>query len=331
MIRASLLAGVLLATVLAVACGPGGTAGGSPMKEDTPGSGTPAGGRLIASLNPDVHYPESFDEETGLRSILGTPDLGVGRQRVSFLLAHESGLVRFPAIRAASYRYPEGPDGPRIGPVESNSAQFFNFPLGTRGIYVTELDFDRAGTWGLEVSFPDADGGRTSTALTFEVRERTSAPAVGEPAPASVNSTLADVESIKQLTTGSDPDPGLYRSRIADAIAAGRPFALVFASPAFCTNAFCGPQVQVLTALRERYSGRADFIHVDLFANPHEIKGDLARAVRNPLLAEWGITSDEWTFVVDREGRISGRFESFAPEEELEQALLRVVGETGAS
>ena len=331
MARASLLAGVLAAGLLAVACAPGGTAGGSPMNTDTPGPATPAGGGLIASLNPDVQYPESFDEKTGLRSILGTPDLGVGRQRVSFLLVHESGLVRFPAVRAASYRYPEGPDGPRTGPVESKSAQFFDFPLGTRGIYVTELDFDRAGTWGLEVSFPNADGGRTSTAFTFEVRERTSAPAVGERAPASVNSTLADVESIRQLTTGSDPDPELYRSRIADAIAAGRPFALVFASPAFCTNAFCGPQVEVLSALRERYSGRADFIHVDIFANPHEIKGNLARAVRSPVLAEWGITTDEWTFVVDREGRISGRFESFAPEQELEQALLRVVGEASAS
>ena len=63
----------------------------------------------------------------------------------------------------------------------------------------------------------------------------------------------------------------------------------------------------------------------------HEIKGDLDRAVRNPILEQWGITSDEWTFVVDRNGRISGRFESFAPEEELEQALIKVIGKAGAS
>ena len=311
--------------VLVAAC----TANASRTAADPMPSATAADRGFVVSLDARVQYPESFDEETGLRSILGTPDLGVGRHRVSFVLVHERGLLRFPVVRVASYFYPEGSDGAPEGPVESGSARFFDFPLGTRGVYVAELGFDRAGTWGLEASFPNPDGGRTSTGFPFEVRERAFAPAVGDPAPASANRTLEDVDGIEQLTTGSNPDRGLYRRSIADAIAAGRPFVLVFASPAFCTSAFCGPQVEVVSALRGRRADRADFIHVDLYANPHEIRGDLGRGIRNPVLDEWSITSDEWTFVVDGDGRIAGRFESFVSEDELEPALLKVLAGSG--
>jgi len=286
--------------------------------------------RAFVSLDPEVEYPESFDEATGLWSILGTPDLGIGRQRVSFVLLHEKGLLRFPTVRTNSYYYPSGTESPREGPLQSGQARYYDFPLGTRGIYVAHLEFDRAGTWALEVNFPDPEGGRTTTQFAFEVGERASAPNVGDTAPRSKTRTLADVSGIEQLTTGSEHDPGLYGTSIADSVAGGRPFVVVFASPAFCTNAFCGPQVDVLSSLKARYEDRADFIHVDIYENPHEIQGDLERGVRSPALEEWGITTDEWTFIVDREGLIAGRFESFVSEEELEQALTAVLDGEGA-
>lgn len=329
--RATALPGLIAAAMLAAGCAgsaaPGGRAGATGGSDE--GSLPPSG--LIASLNPDVHYPESFDQRTALRAILGATDLAVGRHRLSFVLTHELGLVRFPVVGVATYRRPEGPDGTAEGPVESGRAFFSAFPAGTRGTYVTQLTFDRAGPWELEVSFPNPDGGTTSIRLPFEVSERPSAPAVGDPAPASANRTLADVDGAEELTTGSEPDPGLYRTTIAAAIAGGRPFVVVFASPAFCTSVFCGPQVEVASALLRRYGDRVDFIHVDIFANPREVVGNLARGARSPLLAEWGVTSDEWTFVVDRDGRIAARFESFVAEEELERAVLAVLGDAGGA
>jgi hypothetical protein len=101
----------------------------------------------------------------------------------------------------------------------------------------------------------------------------------------------------------------------------GRPFVVTFASPAFCTNALCGPQVEVLSALNDRYADQADFVHIDIYDNPHEIRGDLSRAIRNPLLKEWGVETDEWTFIVDGDGNIAAKFESFASESELQAAL----------
>ena len=100
---------------------------------------------------------------------------------------------------------------------------------------------------------------------------------------------------------------------------------VVFASPAFCTNAVCGPQVEVLSNLSATYGDAADFVHVDLFTNPKEIQGDLTRAKKTPLLDEWGLVSQEWTFVMDHEGVVVGRFENFVPQLELEPSLESVL------
>ena len=36
---------------------------------------------------------------------------------------------------------------------------------------------------------------------------------------------------------------------------------------------------------------------------------------------EWGLPTEPWTFVVDREGRVQAKFEQFTPAEEIEAAL----------
>ncbi len=297
--------------LLLVACGGGGA--GSTAAEPGPGS------LLLAD------YPVYFDEQSGLRTILGTPDLAIGHQRVGFVLSDKDGLVRLPVASVASFRYPDGEDGAREGPVQEGTARFYEFPYGVRGIYVIELDFDRAGQWGLEVTVPRPDGSVALLAFTFPVAERALTPTVGDPAPRSDSRTLRDVASIGELTTGSKPNPALYEQSIAEAVTAGRPVVVVFASPAFCTNALCGPQVEVLGELQARHGDRASFIHIDLYENPHEIQGDLTRGIRTPILEEWGIETDEWTFIVDERGNVAARFEAFVTRAELEDALLRVI------
>ena len=120
-------------------------------------------------------------------------------------------------------------------------------------------------------------------------------------------------------------DPDLYRLTIAEAVDSGLPTVIVMASPAFCTNAVCGPQVEVLQELKDEFEGKANFVHVDYYDNPEEIQGDLTRAVVSPVAQEWGLPSTEWSFVVDRDGIVSGRFEGFTALEELRQALVRAL------
>ena len=58
-----------------------------------------------------------------------------------------------------------------------------------------------------------------------------------------------------------------------------------------------------------------NFIHVDLYENPLEIRSmGLGVAIETPLLREWGLRTPEWTFIVGADGLVAGRFEAFAPE-----------------
>ena len=301
-----------------------------PTSTPVPPTATPAGVETLEATGvfeePEQEW-ETRTENEDIKLVLATPDLGPGTRRFAVVLTDTSGIVALPVVRMASFKYPEGSTSTqyREGPIESALARYYPFPYGTRGIHVTELTFDAPGMWGVEASVPRPDGEIAVIEVLMEVHEQTMSVDVGQIPPLSVSRTLMDVEDVSELTTGSNNDESLYQVTVADALQNGKPTVVVFASPAFCTNAVCGPQVEVLSNLSTTYADSADFIHVDLYVNPKEIQGDLSRAIQTPLLSEWGLVSQEWTFVMDEHGKVVGRFENFVPEEELELSLMSVL------
>jgi len=280
----------------------------------------PTGGDPVQSVLGDS-YPRFRDAESGYTVILGTPDLAVGTQRVAFVLSDSSGIVRLPVLRLTSL-------APGTDPTASQdaTARFYEFPLGTRGIHVTDLTFDRPGEWTLELRIPTPTGAVATTRFPTPVAERSLSPAVGAPAPRSASRTLDDVAALEDLSTGAEIDADLYALSIDEALSNGLPTMIVFASPGFCTTPLCGPQVEMMSDLQARYPDTANYIHVDLFENPSDLRaGDLSRAIRSPLLAEWGLRTDEWTFLVTPDGHVAYRYEAFVPIEELEPAFTSLL------
>ncbi len=276
-----------------------------------------------SSPRPDqVELIEGTLSEDGIQVILGTPDVAVGTHRMAFVLNAKESPVRAPFATVVSRHVPE--DGSESDE-ETALAVFRPWPYGTRGSYTTSLTFDVAGTWQLNVTVLGESGDSRTAQISFPVAEETEAPDVGAAAIPSENKTLADVDDLAKLTTGSIRDPDLYGITIADAVGSGMPTVIVVASPAFCINAVCGPQVEVLQQLKDKYKGQANFIHVDFYDNPDEIQGDLDRARISPIVFEWRLLGVEWSFVIDRDGKISARFESFATFDELDEALRRIL------
>ena len=185
---------------------------------------------------------------------------------MAFALVSQTGLVDSPSATVQSFFEP---DPEELGePVETSFALFRPFPLVERGLYSTNLTFDRAGEWAIQATVLGDDASPKRARLFFEVPEASKAPAIGDAAIKSVNRTERDVESLAELTTGFMKDPDLYQVTIADAVESGKPTVIVMASPAFCTNAVCGPQVEVLRELKNEFPDSANFIHVDLYDNP---------------------------------------------------------------
>ena len=170
------------------------------------------------------------------------------------------------------------------------------------GAYAAPVEFDAAGDWGLEVlARRPAEREPQVLRTNLTVLERGVAPAPGEPAPRSRNPTLSEVPDVRQLST-ADPPPDMYRVRIADAIAAGRPLVVTFATPALCVSRFCGPVLEEAETLQRRYAQQADFVHIEIYKDPST--RELADAV-----TEWRLRSEPWLFLVDSRGLIHARFE----------------------
>ena len=265
---------------------------------------------------PLVNGPRSPE---GLQIILGTGDLGVGINRFAFVITSPKGFITKSSVGVtARFMHHEG----KSAEIEQQAEAFYQpWPYGNRGMYTTNLEFDRQGTWKAVITVPRSTGIFHKADLIFEVNPVTTAPAIGERAIGSLTRTLADVESLSELSTGSLQDEDLYKIPLGQAIKSGLPTVAVFASPAFCSNAVCGPQVEILQQLKDLYNNQAHFIHIDFYENPQEIQGDLDKARISPAVLEWSLPSIEWTFVINNSGIIAARFEGFATLDEISEAL----------
>ena len=260
-----------------------------------------------------------------LQMPLASSDLSVGPNRFVFgLIDSQSGPVRDAQVQVSTF-YRGG--GGAEGPIESVPGVFRKWPVGPGGVYTAQLSFDRPGLWGVGALVIGADGSLSSGSVQFEVQEASATPAIGSPAPRSVNKTARDVEKLEEITTDLDPDPEIYAMTIVEAIDTGKPIVVSFSTPAFCETATCGPQLDVVKDLKERYRDRVNFIHVEIFDNPEEMQGDRSKGRLAPAVVEWNLPSEPWTFIVDSDGLVSAKFEAFTTSEELEEALVGVLQE----
>ena len=250
-------------------------------------------------------------------------DLSIGPNRLAFaLLEKDFTHVGTDQVQVSTYRPGEPLDGEPRG---SSVARFRSWPLASIGVYTTMTNLDRAGTWGVVVGATGPDGTIRYGEGVFQIKEQSTTPAIGSLALPTKNKTANDVSSLAELTTAQSPDPELYSMTSAEALMRGKPLVVVFATPAFCTSATCGPQVEVIEAVKEQYGGRVNFIHVEIFDNPLEMRKDVSKARTAAAVDEWGLVSEPWTFVVDEEGIITAKFEAYTTAEEIEDELERVL------
>lgn len=191
---------------------------------------------------------------------------------------------------------------------------------GQDGVYVANVEFARAGKWGVKIRFEPEDGDTENLTFQFTVIERSNEPMVGDDAPPSRQATIANVSSIEEIDSSSPVRPAMHDVTVADAITAGRPAVVAFATPAFCTSRLCAPVMDtVMDPLYAEYSGDAAFIHIE----PYVLRDLRNGFVENPVPAanEWRIHSEPWIFVIDRRGKVAAKFEGVIALDEVEMAL----------
>ena len=262
--------------------------------------------------------------------MVANSDLAVGDNRVSFGLVDRDYMPVRPddvEVRAVYYE-PGAPTGQVRHRV---AAEFLEWPPdGRRGVFIAQVTFDQAGTatgdspgiWELHATFDHLENEALTIGTALSVASEHSVPFIGDPAPLSQTPTAATVANLSAISSSPEPDPVLYQVSIAEAVASGKPTVISFATPAFCVSATCGPQVSDISELAREFRGQANFVHVEVYRDPHLI--DPANPSRQlaPAVSEWGLVSEPWTFVVGRDGTIAARFEQYVPPSVLKPALL---------
>ena len=71
--------------------------------------------------------------------------------------------------------------------------------------------------------------------------------------------------------------------------------------------------------LLPKWGSMVEFIHVEFYKNPAA-----ADKVLSDTASEWGLRSEPWFFVIDKQGKISDRFEGPTTMVELEGAMQEV-------
>jgi hypothetical protein len=203
---------------------------------------------------------------------------------------------------------------------------------GRPGLYRTEATFDKAGDWGVEATATAANGAKRTGRFVFPVRDTGTTPRIGATAPASENPTATTAEQIAQISTDDDPDPDFYGETVAQALAAHQPFAVVFATPAFCTSQTCGPTLDLVKSSAADFKARMAFIHVEPYqleftdGSLRPVLSDQNLPISVSATEQWGLPSEPYVFVVDSSGRVTAKFEGIASAEELRAAFEAVAG-----
>jgi hypothetical protein len=326
--------GVALLTILA-ACGttaqggPNGSAVASNGPSSAPGpSGTvackTAGAANLTGWGPPSTPPSIYPV------IVANPgELTCGRNRILFLfLDPKNNVISAPNRTAKIALFDLGRDPTTA--VASAEGTFVWAIENVRGVYVASVDIPEAGTYGAEFTTSVAGGPPQTIRTTFSIGATTSLIQPGQKAPATKTPTAADVGGdLSKISTDSKPDPALYKTSVDQALAKHQPFLIAFATPKFCTSAQCGPTLDRIKPFVDKFPSVA-FIHVE----PYQLKFENGAldAVRDQggnlttteVTNAWGLSSEPWVFVVDRQGIVRGSFGLIFSDAELTAALNAV-------
>lgn len=228
-------------------------------------------------------------------------------QRIAFALADGGGFASGPPAKLAFGAPGESPGRPVDTVLHARGLP------KRRGIYTVDVTLPQAGAYlgVVEVS------GRGDASLAFQVQETAKAPVPGQPAPRAASPTFADPMGVDPICTRNPPCP-LHDVSLDTAIGAGKPVAVLLATPARCESRYCGPVLDDLLTLVDRYRDRVTIVHVEIYKS-------LTGSDLVPTVGAWGIQTEPWLFGVDATGNVTARLDGAFGHDEQQQLLQRLV------
>lgn len=190
-------------------------------------------------------------------------------------------------------------EGEPSGPYPATSVED---PSGRGGLHLAEIPLTEAGP--TSVVAVTADGRAGAATVPVATPESSAFPAPGAPAPVVATPTTDAPLGADRVCT-LDPPCGMHEVSLDEALAAGRPVVLEFATPEYCQTALCGPSVDVLEQVRQGGApgggdwGDVAFVHCEIYADAGQTLLDA--------VTQWNLPSEPWLYVIDSSGAIVER------------------------
>lgn len=194
--------------------------------------------------------------------------------------------------------------------------------------YPARFTMPEPGIYDLKITAVDSGfGSPPSTSLPVQAFDPSeiSVPLPGDPMPVVATPTFADPTGVDRLCTRPDPCP-FHENSFDQVMTNGRPSALLVATPAFCSTAYCGPVVETMIEAAAVVDG-VDVVHAEVYANPDEVDGNFADpAIRlAPAVIAARLTFEPVLFLVSAGGVLVDRIDNVFDVEEAVGALSALV------
>ena len=260
--------------------------------------------------------PVQIDGPSSLQTFVVTDDFAIGQPRVPFVLY--DGPATVATAQAVTIQVFDLSQDDPVEVWRGNATGYNDYAVP---YWIVRPEIPRPGNWGFGATVTLVDGTVTQTQFVIAVTEESQLPAVGTRPPASQNRTLATEPDISKLTSGQNPVPGLYQMTVAEALDSGKPTVVTFATPAFCETAICVPVVSSVEEVYRQMGDKVNYIHLEIYKEFNPL-------VQADEVAEWNLSSEPWTFVLDSEGKIVAALGGPVSPQELMDELAQVLPET---
>ena len=198
---------------------------------------------------------------------------------------------------------------------------FYNWPSKKTGFYAFDYVFKIKGECKINVY--EFNNPKKNQIQTIFVKENQT-PVVEEFIPSLDNKIIKKDLHVSEITSDPDPEINFYTYKFSEALNLNRPIIVFFLSPNFCKTSTCFPQLEVLKRLYSQYDDKIVFIHIEVYENPHLIKGDLKNAQISPVLDDWNINSEPYTFLINQKKLVS-KFQGYVSYEEILPDIKKII------
>ncbi len=233
-------------------------------------------------------------------------------QRVAFVLSGKAGfLAPAPGTATLEFSTDDKQWGGAVQPVVHSDTG------ASASTYLTATyRFPKAGQYWLRARYQ----GQTAESPVIAIDASTAmVPMAGQKMISVPTPTDADHRGVEPICTRQPKCP-FHGQSLDTALAAKLPVVLIFATPALCQTATCGPVLDNVVAAAGAYAGKINFVHSEIYITLSQ------SAPNTPAVLAYHLQSEPVMFLADTNGTVVQRIDGLFGKAELAGALTHLAG-----